>query len=72
MKRRITTFIVAGVIPFAAVTGGYAVGYADGGKSSPQTCEAPCTVVFPAGMEEDEFQIDYAQERLTVWREKGN
>jgi hypothetical protein len=32
------------------------------------TCEAPCTVVFPEGMEEDEFQIDYADESLKVWR----
>ena len=36
----------------------------------PNTCEAPCTVVFPEGMEEDEFQIDYANDSLRVWRVK--
>jgi hypothetical protein len=39
--------------------------------SSDNTCDAPCTVVFPENMEEDEFKIDYTSEKkLQVWRSK--
>jgi hypothetical protein len=58
----VTRILVIGAIVLAFVAGWVTKPDRDG------TCHAPCIVMFDHPMQEDEFNVDYAGERLRVTR----
>lgn len=65
---RLVVFLSLFLFFVVVLAGSYGMISSTRSHTARSTCDAPCTVKFPQGTQEDEFRIDYAKGKLQVWR----